>query len=45
MAEPSPEKEIDEPYELPERWMWAALSEICKPKITKDPKERPATEN
>lgn len=38
MAESDPKKEIEEPYELPEEWMWAALSEICKPKITKNPK-------
>ena len=39
MAEPVPEKEIGGAYELPEGWVWAALSEICKPKITKDPKK------
>nr|QNO49876.1 hypothetical protein HMIKAMFF_00036 [Methanosarcinales archaeon ANME-2c ERB4] len=39
MAEPIPKKEIGGAYELPEGWVWAALSEICKPKITKDPKK------
>jgi len=39
MAEPAPKKEIVGAYELPEGWVWAALSEIYKPKITKDPKK------
>ncbi|MBE9483252.1 MAG: restriction endonuclease subunit S [Bacteroidetes bacterium] len=39
MAEPIPKKEIGGAYELPDGWVWAALSEICKPKITKDPKK------
>jgi type I restriction enzyme S subunit len=29
MAESDPKKEIEEPYELPEGWLWATLGEIC----------------